>query len=69
VKNDTPDLLLPDNVVRMPRQLSEEELIRLQDMDDAGEFDEATERKLRRLEKKKSKHEEKPEDPNLNFDF
>lgn len=70
VKNDTPDLLLPDNVVEMQKPpFTDEEITALQDMDDAGEFDVLIERKLRRLESKQKKNEPKPEDPNLSFDF
>jgi len=42
VKNDTPDLLLPDNVVVMDAPWTEEELIRLWELegkDVSGEFD------------------------------
>jgi hypothetical protein len=70
VKNDTPELLTPDNVVEMQKPpFTDEEIAKLQDMDDAGEFDVLIERKLRRLERKEQKNEPKPEDPNLSFDF
>jgi hypothetical protein len=52
VKNDTPPLLRTDNVVQLQRLLTNEELIRSQDVDDAGEFDGTSDRKLRRLDKK-----------------
>jgi putative SOS response-associated peptidase YedK len=45
VKNDTPDLLTPDNVVEMPRPLTEEELRRWEDMDDLGAIDAMIERR------------------------
>ncbi len=70
VKNDTPELLLPDNVVEMQKPpFTDEEIFELLDMDDAGKFDVLIERKLRRLESKREKTEPKPEDPNLSFDF
>jgi putative SOS response-associated peptidase YedK len=70
VKNDSPDLLRPDNVVEIPKPpLTDEEIGKLQDLDDAGEFDVIIERKLRRLERKQQKNEPKPTDPNLSFDF
>ena len=69
VKNDTPDLLLPDNVVEMPRSLTEEEIRREEDMDDLGVIDSMIARRERQLERKNKKNEPKPEDPNLSFDF
>jgi hypothetical protein len=70
VKNDTPELLTPDNVVEMPKSpLTDQEIADLMHRDDAGEFDELIERKVRRLERKNKKSEPKPEDPNLSFDF
>jgi hypothetical protein len=47
VKNDNPDLLLPDNVVEMRHPLTDEELSELEDMDDRGEFDPPPPRKKR----------------------
>jgi hypothetical protein len=58
VKNDTPDLLLPDNVVRMPRQLTPEELWDLEGKDLRGEFDPPPPRKKR-----------PPKPKNLSFNF
>jgi putative SOS response-associated peptidase YedK len=72
VKNDTPELLTPDNVVEMQKPpLTNQEIIDLMDRDDAGEFDAIIARKLRRLELKQQKNDPKPkpEDPNLSFDF
>jgi hypothetical protein len=69
VKNNTPDLLLPDNVVEMPKPLTEEEIRRWEDMDDLGVIDAMIERRERRLERKNKTNEPKPEDPNLGFDF
>jgi hypothetical protein len=70
VKNDTPDLLLPDNIVEMQKPpFTDKELAELQDFDDAEGFDAAIGRKLRRLERKQKKYEPEPEDPNLSFDF
>jgi hypothetical protein len=61
VKNDSPELLRPANVVEMRRPLTEEELWHLQDMDDRGEFGPPPPRK---------KREPKPPTPdNLSFDF
>jgi hypothetical protein len=57
-------------VVEIPKPpLTEEEIAKLQDLDDAGEFDVIIERKLRRLEKTQQKKEPKPEDPNPKLDF
>jgi putative SOS response-associated peptidase YedK len=61
VKNDSPDLLRPDNVVEMRRLLTEQELSHLQDMDDRGEFDPP------RPRKKREPNSPKPE--NLKLDF
>lgn len=69
VKNDTPDLLLPDNVVEMPRPLTREEIRRWEDMDDLGVIDAMIARRERQRERKNKKNEPKPEDPNLAFDF
>jgi hypothetical protein len=70
VKNDTADLLLPDNVVEMPRPLTEEEIRRWEDnMDDLGVIDAMIERRERQLERKNKKNEPKQLDPNLSFDF
>jgi hypothetical protein len=44
--------LRTDNVVQLQRLLTDEELIRSQDVDDAGEFDGTSDRKLRRLDEK-----------------
>lgn len=65
VKNDTPDLLLPDNVVEMPKSLTEEEIRRWEDMDDLGVIDAMIERRLER----KNKERAEARRPNLSFDF
>ena len=58
VKNDTPGLLLPDNVVEMRRPLTDEELFELEGMDERGEFNPPPPRKKR-----------PPKPENLKFDF
>ena len=58
VKNDSPGLLLPDNVVEMRPPLTEEELWHLEDMDHRGEFDPPPPRKKRA-----------PKPENLSLDF
>ena len=58
VKNDTPDLLKPDNVVEFWRPYTDEELFRLEGMDHRGEFDPPPPRKKR-----------PPKPQNLRFDF
>jgi putative SOS response-associated peptidase YedK len=58
VKNDTPELLTPDNVVEMRRPLTDEELWELEGMDVRGEFDPSPPRKKR-----------PPKPDNLSFDF
>jgi putative SOS response-associated peptidase YedK len=58
VKNDSPDLLMPDNVVEMGRQLTDEELWELEGMDMDGEFDPPPPRKKR-----------SPKPENRSFDF
>jgi putative SOS response-associated peptidase YedK len=60
VKNDTPNLLRPDNVVEMSTQLTAEELWKLEGMDLLGECDPSPPRKKR-------PRPAKPE--NLTFDF
>lgn len=69
VKNDMPDLLLPDNVVEMPRPLTKEEIRRWEGLDDLEVIDAMIARRERQLERKNKKNEPKPEDPNLSFDF
>jgi hypothetical protein len=61
VKNDSPEMLRPDNVVEMHRPLTEEELWELEGMDERGEFDPPPPRK---------KREHRPPKPeNLKLDF
>jgi putative SOS response-associated peptidase YedK len=58
VKNDTPELLTPDNVVEMRRPLTDEELFDLESRDHRGEFDPPPPRKKR-----------PPKPTNLTLDF
>jgi putative SOS response-associated peptidase YedK len=58
VKNDTPGLLMPDNVVEFRRPLTDEELFELEGRDLRGEFDPPPPRKKR-----------PPKPENMSFDF